>query len=163
MIYKYNIRKSFRKDLQILESCSIYLVFPTQPVAGLVDLVSWNISPRCFPMWISKQNPTAERDTIHIPEVDEGRFTGNHNNCWEKPWFPYRFSHKPVHWVSELEISQTKPSSAGCPKYTSNHIPTGLAHWIWANPWIWGTPKTQWNTLDGGWRHFSDRLINQHH
>jgi hypothetical protein len=40
MIYKYNIRKSFRKDLQILESCSIYLVFPTQPVAGLVDLVS---------------------------------------------------------------------------------------------------------------------------
>lgn len=86
-------------------------------------------------MWISKQNPTAERDTIHIPEVDEGRFTGNHNdegrfNCWEKPWFPTDFLiNQSIESALELEISQTKPSSAG-PKYTSNHIPTGLAHFM---------------------------------
>ena len=59
------------KDLQILESCSIYLVYPTQPAAGFFDLLSWNTSNIWIPTWFPKQHPRAERDTIHIPEADD--------------------------------------------------------------------------------------------
>ena len=66
MYHVYNIRT------KSLESCSIYLVFPTQAAAGLADLAFPNRSPRAFP---GKNLP----NTIRIPEIDEVKFTGNHN------------------------------------------------------------------------------------